>query len=68
MAQGKSGRIVIEIDRDLKTKLYVELAKKQLTMKGWFIGEARQLIEGNDQLLLWDNHVDTTDQSKGGMK
>jgi len=58
MAQGKSGRIVIQINPNLKNKLYVELAKQQLTMKDWFIGNAKHFIEeGSHNLLFKDLEV-----------
>ena len=53
MAQGKSGRIVVEIDPDLKVELYVELAKRRLTMKDWLLREAEELIQEKGQQRLW---------------
>jgi hypothetical protein len=35
--KGESGRIVIEIDPDLKRQLYIALAMKNVTLKQWFI-------------------------------
>ena len=37
MPQGLSGRIVLEVDPDLKRRLYSVLAREGLTMKGWFV-------------------------------
>lgn len=37
MAKGDSGRIVIEVDPDLKRRLYSALALESLTLKDWFI-------------------------------
>jgi hypothetical protein len=45
MARGDSGRIVLEVDPDLKGELYVELAKRGLTLRAWFIGEAERLVD-----------------------
>lgn len=40
MAKGESGRIVIEIDTDLKRQLYSALALDGQTLKDWFIESA----------------------------
>ena len=44
MARGKSGRVVLEIDPDLKRKIYATLEIKQETMKEWFVKEAENLV------------------------
>ena len=44
MAQGKSGRIVIEIDAELKRQLYVVLASRTMTLKDWFSQQARDVV------------------------
>jgi hypothetical protein len=44
MARGESGRIVIEVDPTLKGELYVELARRGLTLKAWFTGEVVRLL------------------------
>jgi hypothetical protein len=44
MARGKSGRVVLEIDPGLKRDLYLELEKKQLTLKSWFVSEVKNLV------------------------
>jgi tyrosine-protein phosphatase YwqE len=46
MARGKSGRIVVEIDPELKRDLYLELEKKQRTLKEWFIAKASEVVYG----------------------
>lgn len=46
MAQhGNSGRIVIDVDPDLKRKLYSTLALSGSTLKEWFRGAAEGLLE-----------------------
>jgi hypothetical protein len=40
MARGDSGRIVIELDPQLKEQLYSALSRSGTTMKSWFVGEA----------------------------
>lgn len=54
MARGKSGRVVLEIDPELKRQLYATLENKQQTMKEWFIKEAEGLIYGEMQPSLFD--------------
>jgi len=44
MAIGDSGRIVLEVDPELKKRLYASLALEQMTLKDWFIGMAEQFI------------------------
>lgn len=48
MARGKSGRVVLEIDPDLKRKIYATLESKQETMKEWFVKEAENLVYNED--------------------
>jgi len=50
MAIGTSGRIVLEIDPDLKRKLYASLALEQMTLKDWFIGIAKNQINNAQEL------------------
>lgn len=44
MAKGESGRVVVEIDPELKRKLYSALAIDNLTLKDWFIAEAEAFV------------------------
>ncbi|HIE5095085.1 hypothetical protein WG628_03585 [Stenotrophomonas maltophilia] len=44
MARGPSGRVVIEVEPDLKKHLYTTLAAKGLTLKDWFINSAEDCI------------------------
>ena len=59
MARGKSGRIVIEVDPILKKRLYLELEKKGLTLKDWFLGTAEDYIEnvGQPSLFVAENNL-----------
>ncbi len=52
MAKGDSGRIVIEIDPDVKETLYSELKKDGYTLKEWFLQEVSTYLENEDQLEL----------------
>lgn len=45
MAQGPSGRIVIEVDPELKQKLYSALKKDGLRMRDWFLGQVVDFLE-----------------------
>lgn len=40
MARGESGRIVIEVDPQLKAELHEKLSSRGTTMKAWFLREA----------------------------
>lgn len=44
MAKGMSGRVVIELDPDLKKDLYASLDQKGLTLKDWFIQNANRYV------------------------
>ena len=46
--------MVLEIDPELKRKLYATLESQQQTMKDWFIREAEGLIYGEKQISLLD--------------
>jgi len=52
MARGKSGRVVLEIDPNLKRNLYLELEKRQQTLKEWFVAEAKHMVYGEEQASL----------------
>jgi len=54
MARGKSGRVVLEIDPELKRRLYASLENRQETMKEWFVKEAENLIYCDKQPSLFD--------------
>ena len=57
MAIGESGRIVIEIDPELKQELYGALAEQGLTLKQWFLLNAIQYLDQRIQpnLPLFDH-------------
>ena len=44
MAMGKSGRIVLEVEPELKQRLYSELALERKTLKEWFVLMAEEYI------------------------
>ena len=53
MARGESGRIVIEVDPDLKGELYNALTFQGLTLKAWFVREAQRHIRTHKQPYLF---------------
>jgi len=52
MAIGTSGRIVIEIEPELKRLLHTALQKEGLTLKDWFVENARHFLYEGKQLAL----------------
>ncbi|MFS3557136.1 hypothetical protein [Citrobacter braakii] len=52
MSIGSSGRIVIEVEPELKRELYSYLARDGLTLKEWFLHEARHYMTATMQLNL----------------
>lgn len=42
MAVGSSGRLVIEIDAEVKKRLHDKVKKKGMTLKEWFEGKVRE--------------------------
>ena len=52
MAKGSSGRIVIEIDPDLKQELYGALEKEGLNLKQWFLENVETYLRDRSQLSL----------------
>lgn len=49
MSRGKSGRIVLEVEPALKDELYTMLAKRNLTLKQWFIQQSQVYVQNADQ-------------------
>lgn len=52
MARGTSGRIVIEIDPEMKNELYQQLNRENLNLKGWFLEHVDNFLKGRQQLTL----------------
>jgi len=52
MAKGASGRIVIEIDPDLKQELYDALDREGLNLKQWFLIRIEDYLRDRSQLSL----------------
>lgn len=49
MSIGKSGRVVIEIDPELKMALHAVLIKNGLTLKDWFVLSAESYLANTTQ-------------------
>ncbi len=45
MARGQSGRIVLEVNPELKNELYSAISKKGITLKDWFVDKAEEYIK-----------------------
>lgn len=52
MSIGSSGRIVIEIDPEVKRQLYSTLAREGMTLKDWFLREAQNYTKAATQMRL----------------
>lgn len=52
MAIGQSGRLVIEIDPELKRDLYAALEREGLTLREWFLKRAQHYLSDSSQLSL----------------
>jgi hypothetical protein len=55
MSIGKSGRIVIEIEPDLKQELYEALGKEGISLKSWFVDNAKSFLSDKGQIALTFN-------------
>lgn len=52
MSIGSSGRIVVEVDPELKRELYSALTREGLTLKDWFVRNAAGFVAEASQLQL----------------
>ena len=52
MAVGPSGRIVVEIDPDLKRELYAVLEADGVNLKQWFLKQVQAHLRDRGQLSL----------------
>jgi len=60
MAKGSSGRIVIEVDPEIKHELYDALKKEELTLKDWFLLNADKFLKDKAQMNLFTAEEDRT--------
>jgi len=54
MSVGKSGRIVLEVEPELKRRLYSALALERKTLKEWFILTADEHIRSQQQPSIFE--------------
>lgn len=52
MSIGSSGRIVIEVEPEVKRQLYSVLAREGMTLKDWFLREAQNYMQTSTQMPL----------------
>jgi len=52
MSIGNSGRVVVEVDPDLKKALHATLMRDGLTLKEWFVKSAETYLTHTSQLPL----------------
>jgi|TARA_B110000091_G_scaffold153878_1_gene163815 hypothetical protein len=52
MPVGKSGRIVIEIDPELKKELYQSLGNEDSSLKEWFLTHVQGYLSGKSQVTM----------------
>lgn len=50
MSRGNSGRIVIEVEPELKRQLYASLERQGKTLKDWFLERAEAHLYAGEQL------------------
>jgi hypothetical protein len=62
MAIGESGRIVLEVEPELKRKLYSSLALENKTLKNWFIVMAESYIQSQHQSDLFSSSSNKTER------
>ncbi|EAM2341105.1 hypothetical protein C1967_04450 [Salmonella enterica] len=59
MAKGESGRIVLEVEPELKKALYLVLTMERKTLKEWFVDKAQKHIcEKKSDLIKIFSKVD----------
>lgn len=65
MSIGSSGRIVIEVEPEVKRQLYSTLAREGMTLKDWFLREAQNYMKAETQMPLdLTSDVKSADQTK----
>ena len=68
MSIGNSGRLVLEIDPEMKRSLYAVLARDGLTLKAWFTKEASEYIKNTNQGQLFTRRDLEGDFEGGSLK
>jgi len=65
MPVGKSGRIVIEIDPELKQELYQSLGNEDSSLKEWFLTHVKGYLSGKSQVSINFESDDARQISEG---
>jgi hypothetical protein len=65
MARGESGRIVIEVEPEMKKRLYAALALSGSTLKDWFLKKATAYCHESVEPSLFEN-IESRPQEKNG--
>jgi hypothetical protein len=60
MAQGKSGRVVVDLDPQFKEKLHETLKQRGTTLKQWFLEQAETYCELNESRPITAPPVEKT--------
>lgn len=68
MSIGSSGRIVIEVETDIKRELYSALGREGMTLKEWFLKSAKSYISDRAQipLSLFNSAEDISENTQNG--
>lgn len=64
MSVGNSGRLVIEVDVELKKMLYAGLELENITLKEWLIRNAKNYIKEINQPSLFDSLLPLPEKKK----
>jgi len=64
MAKGSSGRIVIEVEPEIKHELYDALDKEGLTLKEWFLRNAGLFLKDKGQMSLLPSEEGAISQTR----
>jgi len=68
MSIGTSGRIVIEVEPEVKRQLYSTLAREGMTLKDWFLREAQNYMKAATQMPLdLTSDAKSADQPKNAL-
>ncbi len=58
MAQGKSGRVVVDLDPQFKQKLHETLKQRGTNLKQWFLEQAETYCECPESIALPTSSVE----------
>jgi hypothetical protein len=61
---GRSGRVVLEIDPEIKRRLYGRLTHEGRTLKEWFLERAEAYLAGDTSVQLKLRQLDDLNKSE----